>query len=120
MSAERFFSYLEEEGCGECWNQQTRMLRGQEDSLFLAAPLDRLDSFAVTLAGSCGWRKTLQVPRINASAASAPASVPESVRELIRERSALDLALYAKISERFENVDFPAQKMSAGVFSANA
>lgn len=115
MSAERFFEYLEDEGCGECWNQQARMLRGREDSLFLAAPLDRVDAFVATLADACRWRKRVDVPRINSSAGAAAREVPDSVRDLIRDRSQSDIALYEKITARFENGDFPAQKMSVRV-----
>ncbi len=115
MTAGQFFSYLENEGCGECWNQQARMLRGQEDDLFLAAPLDRLEEFVAILAAACGWRKAPEVPRINAGSKTGAAPVPEEVRELIRERSALDLKLYQKISERFEKGGFPAQKVSVRV-----
>jgi len=120
MTADRFFSFLDDEGCVECWNQQARMLRGQEGTLFLAAPLDRMDGLSQILAVSCGWRKTPKVPRINTSIASDFNPISESVREMIRERSALDLALYAAISERFERGDFPAQKISASIASTNA
>lgn len=115
MSAEQFFDHLEKERCGECWNQQARMLRGQEDSLFLAAPLDRVDVFIETLADACRWRKRVDVPRINTSAGAAAKGVPDSVRDLIRERSKIDIALYEAITARFENGDFPAQKLSARV-----